>query len=68
VEHGISEIIEGTLAAVTPVTFASGAVVILPPRISIIALAPATLQRTIFPPQCMDVGLALVGVEEFVDV
>ena len=68
VEQRIGEIIEGALAAVTPVAFASGSVVVRPPRIDVLALAPGTLEWTIFPPQRMDVGVALVDVEELVDV
>jgi hypothetical protein len=33
-----------------------------------VALAPGTLQRAIFPPQRMDVGLTLFDVEELVDI
>jgi hypothetical protein len=33
-----------------------------------VALASRTLQRTIFPPQRMDVRLALVGVEELMQM
>ena len=64
----MGEVIEGALATVTPVPFTPGAIVILPPRIHIPALAPGTLEGTIFPPQRMDVGLTLVNVEELVDV
>ena len=67
-EHSVGEIVEGALAAVTPVAFAAGAVVVRPPRIDVLALAPGTLQGTIFPPQRMDVGLTLVDIEELVDV
>jgi hypothetical protein len=31
-----------------------------------VALAPGTLQRALFPPERMDVGVTLVDVEEFV--
>jgi hypothetical protein len=48
-EHGVGEIVEGALAAVTPVAFAPGAVVVLPPRIDVLALAPGTLEGPIFP-------------------
>ena len=68
VEQCIGQIIEGALAAVTPVAFAAGAVVIPPPRIDVLALAPGTLEGPIFPSQRMDVGMTLVDVEEFVDV
>ena len=66
--RNLTQEIEGALAAMTPVAFPAGAVVVRPPRINVLALAPGTLQGTIFPPQRMDVGLTLVGVEELVDV
>ena len=64
----VSEVVEGALAAIAPVTFTPRAVVICAPGIDVVALAPGTLQRAIFPPERMDVGLTLVDVEEFVDV
>ena len=64
----MGEVIEGALAPVPPVAFTPGSIVILPPRIHIPALAPGTLEGTIFPPQRMDVGLTLVNVEALVDV
>jgi hypothetical protein len=67
VEQRIGEVIEGALAAVTPVAFASGSV-IRPPRIDVLALAPGTLEWTIFPPERMDIDVAAIGVEELVDV
>jgi hypothetical protein len=67
-QQGSGEVVEGALAAVTPVALTPGAIVVVPPRIDILALAPGTLEGTIFPPQRMDVGLTLVAVEELVDV
>jgi hypothetical protein len=67
-EEGISEVVEGALAPVTPVALASRAVVVRPPGIDILALAPRTLERTIFPPERMDVGVTVFGVEELVDI
>src|SRR5499427_3211287 len=67
-EQGVGEIVEGALAAVTPIAFAPGSVVVLPPRVDVLALAPGTLEWAIFPAQRMDVGLTLVNVEELVDV
>jgi len=60
--------IEGALAAVTPVAFASGTVAIHPPRIDVLALAPGTLEGPLFPPERMDIDVAAIGVEEVVDV
>src|SRR5215510_13617989 len=64
----MGEVVERALAAVAPVAFAPGSVMVLAPRIDVLALAPGTLEWTIFPPECVNVRLALVGVEEFVDV
>jgi hypothetical protein len=50
VEEGIGEVVEGALAAVTPVAFTPGAIVVRSPRIDLLALAPGTLEGTIFPP------------------
>jgi hypothetical protein len=68
VEEGIREVIEGALAAVTPGAFAARAVVIRPPRIDLLALAPGTLQGPIFPSERMDIDVAGIGVEELVEV
>src|SRR5438309_6556241 len=66
VQEGIGEVIEGALTAIAPVALAPGAVVVCAPRIDVVALAPETLQRAIFPPERMDVGLTLVDIEELV--
>jgi len=66
VQQGVGQIVEGALAAVAPVAFTPGAVVIRAPRIDVVAVTPGTLQRAIFPPQRMDVGLAGVGTEKLV--
>ena len=44
VQQGVSKVIEGALAAVAPVTFAARAIVVRPPRIDVMALAPGTLK------------------------
>jgi hypothetical protein len=67
-EQRIGEVVEGALAAVAPVAFTPGSIVVLPPWIDILALAPGTLEGPIFPTQRMDVGLTLVDVKELVDV
>jgi hypothetical protein len=64
----MGQIIEGPLAAVAPGARAPRAVVVRPPGIDVLALAPRTLERTLFPPEGMDVGLTVVGVEELMDV
>jgi hypothetical protein len=68
VEEGSCEVIEGALATFTPVAFTPGAIVVRPPRIDVLALAPGILEGAIFPAQRVDVGLALSDVEEVVDV
>ena len=55
-------------AAVAPVAFAPRAIMVCPPGIDVLALAPRTLERTIFPSQRMEVGLTVFGVEELVDI
>ena len=67
-QEGRGEIVEGALAAVTPVAFAAGAVVVLPPGIDVLALAPGTLEGPLFLSQRVDVGMTLIGVEELVEV
>jgi hypothetical protein len=67
-QQGRGEVVEGVLAAVIPVAFASRALLVRAPAANVVALAARTLQRTVFPPERMDVGLALVGVEEVVQM
>jgi hypothetical protein len=64
----MGEVVEGPHTAVAPVALAPRAIVVCPPGIDVLALAPRTLERTIFPSQRMDVGLTLFGVEELVDI
>jgi hypothetical protein len=68
VQEGMSQVIESALAAIAPVAFASRPIMIRAPRVDVVALAPGTLQRAILPPQYMNVGLTLFGVEELMDV
>src|SRR5262245_19523940 len=68
VQQSLSEVVEGALAAMAPVAFAPGAVLVRAPASNVVALAPRTLQWTIFPPEYMDVCLALFGVEELVQM
>jgi hypothetical protein len=64
----MGQIVEGPLAAVAPVALAPRAVVVRPPGIDVLALAPGTLERAFFPPERMEVGVTGFGVEELVDV
>ncbi len=70
VQECAREVIEGALAGLlfTAVALQSRLVVICPPGTNIVALTSGTLEGTIFPPQRMDVRLALVDVEELVNV
>jgi hypothetical protein len=68
VQQGIGEVIEGTLAVMAPVAFAPWSILICAPLANVVTLTPRTLQRPVFPPQRMDVGLALFGVEEVVQM
>jgi len=65
-EQGVREIVEGALAAFAPVAFTPWSVVVIAPLSDVVAVAPGTLQRALFPPQRMDVGLACVGTEKLV--
>jgi len=68
VQQGVGEVVKGALTAVAPVAFAPRAIVVIALRIDSVALAPGTLEWTIFPSQRMEVGLTLFDVEELVDV
>ena len=67
-QQGISKVVEGPLTAMAPGAFAPGSILVRAPLAKMVALAARTLQRTIFPPERMDVGLALFGVEEVVQM
>jgi hypothetical protein len=66
VQQGVGEVIKGALAAVAPVALTPGAIVVVPPRIDLLALASGTLEGPIFPAQGMDVGLASFQTEQLV--
>jgi hypothetical protein len=68
VEESIGEVVEGTLTTVAPVALAPGAVVVVPPRIDVLALTSGTLEGAIFPPEGVNVGLTVFGVEKLVDI
>jgi hypothetical protein len=42
--------------------------VVIAPRTNGVALAPGTLERTIFPPERMEIGVAGINVEELVEM
>jgi len=67
-EQGLGQIVEGALAAVAPVALAPRTVVVRPPGIDVVALAPGTLEWAFFPPERMDVSVTVFGVEELVDI
>ena len=67
-QERVGEVIKGASAAVAPVALQSGPVVVRAPGPNVVALAPGTVQRTLLPPQGMEIGVAGVGVEELVEV
>jgi hypothetical protein len=68
VQQGSGEVVEGTLTAVAPVALAPGAVMVVPPRIDVLALTSGTLEGAIFPPEGVNVGLTVFGVEKLVEI
>ena len=64
----MGEVVKGALAAVAPVALAPRAIVVCAPGIDVLALAPRTLERRLFPPERMDVGVTVFGVEELVEI
>ena len=70
IQQRASEVIEGALAGVlfTAVAFESGLIVLRTPGTDVVAVTPRTLERAIFPPQRMDIGLTRFGVEEVVEM
>ena len=68
VEQGRGEVVEGPLAAVALGALASRSLVVCHPGSAVLALAPGTLERTILPPERMDGGVTLIGVEELGEV
>jgi hypothetical protein len=67
-QQRVGEVIEGALTAVAPVAFQSGPVVVRAPRTDVFTLASGTVERAIFPPQHMEIGVAGVSVEELVEM
>ena len=65
-QQGISEVVASPLAPMASVVCAPRAVLVGAPLSNVVALAARTLQRTVFPPQRVDVGLALFSIEEVV--
>jgi hypothetical protein len=68
VQQGIGEVVKGALAAMAPVAFAPGPVVVRAPWIDLVTVAAGTLERALLPPERMDIGLTLFGVEELVEI
>src|SRR4029450_2136837 len=64
------EVIEGALAALrfTAVAFQARLGVVDAPGTAVVALPAGTLEGPIFPPECMEVRLALCETEEVVDI
>jgi len=66
VQQGRGEIVEGALAALTPVALTPGPVVVLAPWIDVVTVAQRTLEWAIFPSQRRDIGLTVFSAEELV--
>ena len=64
----LGEVIKGAPTAVTPVALAPRPIVLGPPGANLEALTPGTLERTLFPSECMDIRLALFEAEEVVHI
>ena len=67
-EERVGEVGESAPTPVAPVAFQTRSVMIAAPRIDIVAVTPGTVERAIFPPQRMDVGLAWFETEALVDI
>src|SRR5215813_6022544 len=67
-QQRVREVVEGALTAVAPVTLQAWSIVIRAPGPHVVALTPGTAERTIFPPQDMDIRLTLIDIEELMDI
>ena len=67
-QQRVGEIVEGAPTALAPVAVQPWPIMVGTPEADVVTLAPGTLQRTIFPPEGMNVCLTLVNAEELVDV
>jgi hypothetical protein len=70
VQECTREVIESALAGLllTAVALQSRLIVIRTPGTNVVALAPRALQRTVFPSEYMDIGLALFEAEEVMHI
>ena len=66
-QQRVGEVIEGVPTAVAPVTFQPWPIVVHAPGTDVLAVTPGTLERTIVPPERVDIGVAAVSVEELVE-
>ena len=67
-QQRVGEVVEGASTAVAPVAFQPWTVVVHAPGTDVTALAPGTVERTIVPPEGMNVCLTRFSTEELVDV
>jgi hypothetical protein len=63
-EEGLRQVVERAPTAFAPVAHTSWPIMVGAPGAHVLTLAPRTVERTAFPPQCMGIGLTLVGIEE----
>ena len=70
IQERTREVIEGALAALllTAVAFQARLGVVGAPGTDVVALTAGTLEGPIFPPECMDICLALCETAEVVDI
>src|SRR5215813_911129 len=67
-QQRMREVVEGAPTAVAPVSLQAWSIVIGAPGPNVVALTPGTAERTLMPPQCMNIRLTLIGVEELMDI
>ncbi len=65
-QQRVGEVVEGAPTACTPIAFEPWPVMVGAPGTDVVALAPGTVERPIFPPQGPEVGVAGVGTKELV--
>jgi hypothetical protein len=65
-QQRVREVIEGAPTAVAPVAFQPWPIMVSAPGTEVVAVTAGTLERAIFPPEHMEIGLAGIGIEELV--
>jgi hypothetical protein len=65
-QQRVREVIGGAPTAVAPVAFQPWPIMVSAPGTEVVAVTAGTLERAIFPPEHMEIGLAGIGIEELV--